>query len=174
MTGGSDRGQVVLLAAAVVVVALVPMLLAYAQLGYGGADAEIGAAPAPEADAQRLLDRAVADAAGEVDGEVGWSNRSGAATRANGTLAPRVRRIEAARAHDGVALAVEQNASAAAAWAAENCPSGEMRRFGSCETAGGVVVQERAGEVALLAVAYDVRANATKRSVRSTRVVVAA
>ena len=166
-----DRGQVVLLAAAVVVVALVPMLLAYAQLGYLDDAAAGETPPAPETDALRLLRQAVAEAAGEVDGDTAWADRKTAADRANATLDSRVSRIETARIADGVAVGIEQNATAATRWAAANCPSGPMRRFGPCEADGGVILQERAGEATLVAVAYDVRANATGRSVRLTRVV---
>lgn len=52
---------------------------------------------------------------------------------------------------------VSYNASAASAWTSEHCDSGDGKRFGSCETDGGVALQERAGEAVLLAVAFDVR-----------------
>jgi hypothetical protein len=57
------RGQLVLLAAAVVITALVPMLLAYAQLTVGVADDATSAAVERTTldDATRSLERAVAD-----------------------------------------------------------------------------------------------------------------
>lgn len=37
-----------------------------------------------------------------------------------------------------------------------NCESGWGKRFGPCETVDGVVLQQRADEAVLLAVAFDV------------------
>jgi hypothetical protein len=56
-----------------------------------------------------------------------------------------------------VAYAVRYNRSAASAWVDEQCPRGDGRWFGHCRSVDGVVVQERAGETTVLAVAYDVR-----------------
>lgn len=42
-------------------------------------------------------------------------------------------------------------------WTAANCNRGPGRRFGDCETDGGVVRQERAGKTVLLVVGFDVR-----------------
>lgn len=169
--GGADRGQLVLLAAAVIVVALVPMLLAYLQLGYHG---DVGAEverPTPGEDATRLLDRSVYEVAAGIDGEFEWTNRSGATARVDAALDRRVRRIEAADAPDGTVVEVERNATAAERWAAANCPSGPMREFGPCEATDGVIVQRRAGEVTLLAVAFDVQVTSTRRDARLRRVV---
>ncbi len=41
-------------------------------------------------------------------------------------------------------------------WALRNCPDGPARDFGQCVADDGVVVQERAGETAIVAVAIDV------------------
>ena len=43
-------------------------------------------------------------------------------------------------------------------WLVETgCTTGDGKRFGDCEVHDGVVLQERAGESVLLAVAFDVR-----------------
>lgn len=65
--------------------------------------------------------------------------------------------LETSRLEEGVAYDVSYNATAAAAWTSEHCDRGDGKRFGPCETDGGVAMQERAGEAVLLAVALDVR-----------------
>ena len=54
---------------------------------------------------------------------------------------------------------------------AANCPGGPNRDFGPCEATDGVVVQERAGETVVLAVAFDVRVTTERGWSRSTLVV---
>jgi hypothetical protein len=146
----------VLAAAAVLALALVPLGFAYLQLGYNADVAATTEAERPGSETVRLLERAVYDAGGEATGHP-WTGREGAVRQVNAELAPREREIEAAQVERGVAARIERNDSAAAAWAASNCPRGSGRLFGDCETRGGVVVQERADETHLLAVAYDVR-----------------
>jgi len=85
-----------------------------------------------------------------------WAARSGAASQANRSLKSDIDAIEAAQVDRGVAATIEQNASAAVAWRSENCPSGSGREFGACAARGGLVLQERAGETHLVAVAFDV------------------
>ena len=65
-------------------------------------------------------------------------------------------RGELGRVDRGIAAEIVQNGSAAAAWASESCPVGRGREFGACESRGGLVLQERAGETYLVAVAFDV------------------
>ena len=157
-----------LLAAAVVAVALVPMLVAYVQLGYDGDVRAARDAATPTEDARRLLRGAVFDASMEVAGEFASTNRALAAARVNATLAPHIDRVESARAFDGVAVSVEGNATAARRWAEETCPSGTMRRFGSCETIGGLAFQSRGSEATLLGAAFDVWVTSSGRNVRTT------
>lgn len=155
MTGRDDRGQVVLVAAAVLALAIVPLGFAYLQLG-SHADVRAQSAEAsPGSETVRLLERAVHDAAGDTAGQP-WTGRAGAAARANRSLATDIDAIAAAQVDRGVAADISQNGSAAAAWTASNCPSGRGREFGACESRGGLVLQERAGETHLLAVAFDV------------------
>lgn len=168
----ADRAQLVLAAAVVVAVALIPMALAYHQLGYRADVAADGAAePSPSADAERLLQRAVANASGTIDGDYAWPQRADAVARLNATLRPDVGRVESSRVDAGVLYDIERNASAASAWAGDNCPDGSGRRFGACDADDGVVVQERAGEVTLVAVAYDVGVRSERRSANLTFVV---
>ncbi|MFW5948198.1 MAG: DUF7261 family protein [Halolamina sp.] len=150
-----DRGQTVLAAAAMLALALVPLGFAYLQLGYHEDVAASTEPETPGSETIRLLERAVYDAGDEATGHP-WTGRDGAVRQVNTSLAPREERIEAAQVERGVAARIERNASAASAWADERCPTGPGRLFGDCETIGGMIVQERADETHLLAVAYDV------------------
>jgi hypothetical protein len=154
--GRDERGQTVLVAAAMLALALVPLGFAYLQLGY---HEDVTASTEPEtpgSETIRLLERAVYDAGAEA-ADHPWQGRTGAVAQVNASLVPREADIAAAQVKRGVAVRIERNASAASAWGTENCPVGAGRVFGDCEAIGGMVVQERAGETHLLAVAYDLR-----------------
>jgi len=152
----------------VVAVALAPVVLAYLQLGAhpdaGVDDGDHGA------DARRFLERATHEAGVEATG-VDWANRDRAVERVRRDLAPRLETLNASRVEAGVAYAATFDGAAASAWAAEQCPRGEGRRFGPCRAVDGVVVQERAGETTVLAVAYDVTVT-TERGERALTFVV--
>jgi hypothetical protein len=153
---GDDRGQLVLVAAAMLALALIPLGFAYLQLGY---HADIQAATAessPGSETLRLLERAVHEAGDEAVGQP-WAGRAGTAARVNSALAADIDAIEAAQVERGVATEVRQNATEAAEWTTANCPEGSGRLFGDCETRGGLVLQERGNETHLLAVAFDVQ-----------------
>jgi len=165
------RGQFVLLAAAALLVALVPMSLAYLQLGYHG---DVGAAAVdenPVQNAERLLDRAVHDAVMGIPEDHTWSNRTGAVTAVRGRLAADLATLNRSRVEEGVVYTVTYNSSRAVAWEADNCPSGPDRQFGSCAVDRGIVVQERAGRTHVLAVALDVRVTTAEGRWRGTLVV---
>jgi len=150
---GTDRAQLVLVAAVVVAVALAPVVLAYLQLGAhpdaGVDDEDYGA------DARRFLERATHVAGAEATG-ADWTDRERAVERVRAGLAPRLGTLNASRVEEGVAYAVTYDEATATAWVREDCPRGDGRRFGPCRAIDGVVVQERAGETTVLAVAYDV------------------
>lgn len=163
----SRRAQLVLAAAAVVAVALVPMLLAYLQLGYP-VDAAADRADAPGVDEARAdLDRATYRAAeAVVDGDIATASTAAA------TVDERLDRVAeglSARgaAHDRV-YRVDGNDSAATAVARTACPSGEHRRFGPCRALGGVVVQRRVGMPTVVAVAVDLHIDGPDEHVRAT------
>lgn len=153
----SDRGQVVLLAAVVVAVALVPMTLAYAQLGY---DADRTETPGPTDpsgvdEARETLRTSLVVAAADVDGEYTWGNRDAAADAVRDAVDADARRLVRERAGEERSLTVSANGSAASRWAGRRCPRGDGRAFGSCLVEDGVVVQERAGETTVVAAAFD-------------------
>ena len=164
-----DRAQLVLVAAAVVAVALVPVVVAYLQLGYHPDVRASAEYDEPLADAERFLGRAVHEAGTDLDRD--WSARSAAVTTAQDRLRPRLETLERSRVEEGIAYEVEYAESAARDWAAASCPDGPGKRFGSCEADRGVVVQERAGETTVLAVALEARA-ITERGRYETTVVV--
>jgi hypothetical protein len=150
-----SRGQLVLVAATVVALALVPVLLAYLQLGYHpgavGAERDVTGEAAVE-----LLDRSVHGAAAATAGEYRWAERSSMAAAVREDLEETVATLERSRIEEGFAYQVAYNGTAAAAWSETGCEAGEGRRFGACHTDGGIALQERAGEAVLLAVAFDV------------------
>ncbi|PSP58359.1 hypothetical protein BRC72_04305 [Halobacteriales archaeon QH_7_66_36] len=154
---GRDRAQLVLAVAAVIAAALAPALLAYLQLGYHADVDAAGDFEDPAANARTVLDRATFEAASDIAGEYAWSARTAAADQSRAVLRPRIDRLEAERVAEGTAVLVTYNATAARAWAQTACPGGPARQFGSCVADGGLVLQERAGEATLVAVAFDVR-----------------
>ena len=156
-----DRGQIVLVAAAVVAVALLSMALAYAQLGY---DADrTGAGPvrvASVSEIDRSLTGSLRAATREVrraDDARAWRDRRAVADRVGASLAADADRLERAHAQEGRSVVIEPDDAAATRWAREECPGGRGRDFGPCRAVDGVVVQERAGETAVVAAAVRIR-----------------
>lgn len=147
----NERGQLVLVAAAVAALALVPVAAAYLQFGYAPAVADVDTDHGERV--TRALDR-IADGAAETATGSQWEDRERAVERVETSLAPRLDTVERARLGDGVVV----NATYDGALAERvDCPSGNGRSFGECEVHGGVVVQERAGETVVVAVVFDVR-----------------
>lgn len=166
---GHTRGQLLLVAAVVVAIALVPVVLAYLQLGYHpDTQAEVEDND-PERNAERLLSRAVHEAAFATNGT--RDRRDEVVERFRGRLAPRLETLRESRLEEGVAYEVTYNDSAAAGWADRNCPGGPDRQFGDCESRRGVVVQERLGETHVLAVAVDLTVTSDRGRTELTLVV---
>ncbi|WP_435195960.1 DUF7261 family protein [Natronomonas sp. EA1] len=151
------RGQLVLVAAAVVAVALVPMVLAYLQLGYHADVAASAEYDDIEENTVRVLERATHEASVGIPHNHSWGERETAVTRVRERLRPRLRTLERSRLDTGTAIRISYNESAARTVAREQCPGGAGREFGPCIAREGVVVQNRVGETHPLAVAYDVR-----------------
>ncbi len=159
-----------LLAAAVIALALVPLAVAYVGLG-AHPDVET-ATDAPDGERTVTgLEQSLADARTDVPATYDWANRTAAAGTVRERLAPAIDRLETAGVEDGVARSVTYNATAARAWADENCPGGPARQFGDCEAIDGVVVQDRLGETHVLAAAFDVRVTTEHGTTRLTVVV---
>ncbi|UIP00364.1 hypothetical protein Hbl1158_03055 [Halobaculum sp. CBA1158] len=152
----TDRGQLVLLAAALAAAALVPMALAYLTLGAHPDVAATADRDRPGESTLRALDRAATNASAAVDRRP-WREREETVTDFDAAFAGDARGIETARLSETVAVDVAYNATAATAWAETACPTGPNRAFGDCEVIEGVVVQDRAGEATPVAVGVDVR-----------------
>jgi hypothetical protein len=165
-----ERGQLVLAAAAVLAVALAPVVLAYLQLGYHADVAASTDYDAPVGNAERLLERAVHEVATNATGEP-WSERDEVVRTVRDRFDPHRSTLTTARIEDGTAYETGYNQSAAEDWADERCPDGPDRDFGGCEARQGVVVQERVGETHVLAVALDVTVTTERGERRVTLVV---
>lgn len=150
-----DRGQLVIAMAVVVTIALVPIAAAYLQLGY--APGEQGQATDHAGAVDRALEQAVGGAENEVAGEYQWAERDDAIDRFRTRLDPRIVGIESPGPHETVAVTVTYNQTRAAVGATTACPSGNGRAFGPCQASQGIVVQERADETVIVAVALDIQ-----------------
>jgi hypothetical protein len=158
-----------LVAAVVVAVAFVPMLVAYLQLGYP-ADAAADRADRDRLDdTRRYLDRAASHAARTTAG-TDWGNRSVGVSRLNGTFRNATARLDRRGETHGASYTVAYNHTVAERVATERCPSGDRREFGPCVAVDGFVLQERAGNVTLLAVVVDLRITSPREHTRTTLV----
>lgn len=166
-----ERGQLVVLAAAAIAIALVPMALAYLQLGYHAdvqtATVEDDTVPAVE----RTLHQSLISASSDIPARHGWRNRSGAVTTLRERLRPSIDSLSTARLDDGTEIEVTYNDSRAQAWESEHCPRGPDRDFGPCRTDRAVVIQERDGRTHALAIAVDVRITTPDSTVQVSTVV---
>ncbi|MCG1002143.1 MULTISPECIES: hypothetical protein [Halobacterium] len=161
----SERGQLVLVAAAVAALALVPVAAAYLQFGYAPAVADADEDHGERV--TRVLDRIADDAAETATGAT-WSDRERAVERVEAALAPRLRAVERSRLGDGVVVNVTYDGALARQ---VDCPDGQRGSFGACEVHGGVVVQERADETVVVAVAFEVRVTTPEETTRLGHVV---
>jgi hypothetical protein len=166
-----NRGQLVLVAAVVIVIALVPIVFAYLQLGYNADIEASGDYADPMANAEQLLGRAVHEAGANISTDYAWNRHSSAVTEVHDRLQSRILVLERSRITEGTAYHVSYNDSAAAAWITANCPTEPARQFGSCETDRGVIIQERAGETHVLAVALDVMITTNRGQIEATMIV---
>lgn len=159
------RAQLVVLAAATVALALLPMAAAYLQLGYQGApDAR---SDPPLALADDALSRGADRAAAGVPRRYNWSERRAAARAVDRRLASWYRAVEEA---DSRLLLAPDNRTATRI-ATRECPAGPDRVFGRCVADRGVVVQERDGETHVVAAAVAVRVLGGDRQANATLVV---
>lgn len=162
------RGQLVLVAATVIAVGLVPLLTAYLQLGYAADIRTTADDPSPTGDAVGALEGAVHDAAVGVPANYGWSQRSQAVDAVRSRLAPRIDTVETAFVERGIARSVAYNDTVASDVAGSACPGGSGRAFGPCVADRGVVVQDRDGDTHVIAVAFDVTSTTERGQSRVT------
>lgn len=167
--GPRRRGQVVLLAAAALAVAFVPMALAYLQLGYHGDTDAIDGTPLQ--DTERTLSLGLRDAVDGIPQQYRWSNRSAAISTVRDRLDGTRSLLNTSGVTRGMIATVRYNESRATSWAGRNCPTGPGRDFGSCVADRGVVVQNRANRTHVLASAFDVTVTTEEGGWRATLVV---
>lgn len=165
-----ERGQLVLVAAAVIAIGLAPILFAYLQLGYHP-DVDDREPEITGEKALTFLDRSVHEATTETAGDYEWRDRSERARTVRERIGEDIETLRRTRIDEGVAYDVSFNQTVAGAWADENCLRNSGKQFGECEADGGVVMQERAGEAALLAVGFDIEAVGQNGESRSTVVI---
>nr|WP_303647806.1 hypothetical protein [Haloarchaeobius amylolyticus] len=151
-------------------IALLPLALAYLQLGAHPDVVATADADRPVHDGVQVLEGAVHRAGSDATGQP-WADREAAVAQVRADLAPRFATLEASQVAAGIAYEVAYDQTAATSWAASDCPSGPRRQFGACEAIDGVVVQERAGETTVLAVAVDLTVT-TRDGVSAVTVVV--
>lgn len=166
----TKRGQLVLVAAIALTVALVPLVLAYLQLGYHD-DIHAGSNTNTAAQTERTLEHGLHDATAGVATNHSWSEREAAVTVVRERMAPTVQSINRSGLADGTAISVTDNDTRASMWAGSNCPGGPDRQFGDCETDRGVVVQERDGQTHVLAVAVDIQITTPNTETELTTVI---
>ena len=157
-----DRGQIVLVAAAVVAVALLSMTLAYAQLGYDADRTGAGStATASVSEIDRSLTGSLRAAARkevrQTDSGRPWRDHRSVANRVRESLRADLAEVERLHAAESRSLSIELQDGAATRWARTRCPDGQGRDFGPCRSIAGVVVQERAGGTAVVAAAFRIR-----------------
>jgi len=160
----------VVLAALALALALVPMTLAYLQLGYDG-DAEATTVTDDRTeDVRRTLQRALADATADVPARYDWGERDAAAVEVRDRLRPTIRSVTTTSTDSTGAVTITSNETRTGVWASRHCPTGPGRDFGPCEAGGGLVVQERAGQTHVVAFAVDVTVT-TEDTERATTMV---
>lgn len=164
----TERGQMVLVAAIFVAIALIPIVFAYLQLGYND-DVEVSSEHAePVANAKQLLEHAIHKTGTNVSTRNEWNRRNNTVTNVRDRLQPHITALERSQIEKGTVYHVTYNDSAAAAWAVTHCPSGPARQFGPCKNNRGVVVQNRVGETHVLVVALDVRITTEQSRIETT------
>lgn len=148
-----DRGQLVLIAALALSLVFVSLGVAYLQLGY---DEDIDRPDRqPAQQLEGVLDRAIHNASVGIPDSYSWADRDSAVRAVGDELDETATRLETSRLRDGHVYSITRNETRATAWGAANCPGGPDRQFGRCDSADGVVVQERHGHTHVLAVAFD-------------------
>lgn len=153
MSRTPERGQLVLVAGAVVVVALVAVLGAVLQLGYQPGAAQPPAGEPVERTVERVAGTALERVAAQVRDRP-WAARAAVAQEVRDAVAGSLEAVRGA-GPDGVRV-VTVDTAAATTLATERCPGGPARRFGPCEAVDGVVVQRRDGRVHVVAVPLSV------------------
>lgn len=175
MTGESpksldDRGQLVLIAAVALAMALVPLVLAYLQLGFHD-DVRPAGDVDPAGQAERTLTHGLHNASDGIETNYSWTDRDAAVATVRDRLRTTTEAVNRSRLGAGQASRVTYNQSRAEQWQRANCPTGPDRQFGACEPREGLIVQNRANRTHVLAVAFDVAISTPDTDTQVTLVV---
>lgn len=174
LIGPSDdnRAQVVLVAATVVAIALLTMVFAYAQLSSitfdiaddtasrintGGTVANPDSSVIALSAVHNQLTASVQTAVFDDVKQSEWSERQHVIKHARAIITEDLHRIESYHIKQGRSLTLNFATVSADEWARMRCPSGPDRVFGRCQSTNGVIVQSRAGETTIVAVAIEVQ-----------------
>ncbi|MFC7071804.1 hypothetical protein ACFQJ7_10185 [Halovenus rubra] len=151
---GDSRGQLVLIAALALTLVLVALGVAYLQLGYNEDVQTVEQRPASQIEA--VLERIIDKTATDVPNMFHWSDRDTAAQAVRDELNATSDQLETSRLGAGHLYHITLNDTRTAHWESANCPAGPNRQFGTCETIGGIAVQNRTGRTHVLAAAFDI------------------
>lgn len=102
------------------------------------------------------LYRTVHAVAAETAGDHSWWQRAEMADTISSQVDERIAPLETKDLDSGVVMEIGVVTDRADAIGSNRCPSGSGCRFGSCVAIDGVVLQERAGEVVVLAIAFEI------------------
>ncbi|MFB6154015.1 MAG: hypothetical protein ABEJ27_07165 [Halodesulfurarchaeum sp.] len=149
-----SRGQLVLVAGAVVAVALVAILGAALLLGYQPSETP-PASPVPGTDIERAVGAAMYEAGPQIR-ELSWGNRERAVTRLEARLQSVLDDLQTAGVTQPRVQVIEYDTERARRLAQQACPEGGARQFGECAAVRGVVVQNRGNRTHLVAVTLRV------------------
>ncbi len=166
----TDRGQLVLIAAVALAVVLIPLVLAFLQLGYH-ADVAAGSPTITESDVEQPLQQALHDATDSTPETYTWDERHAAAESVTTTMAPTLDTLNHSAVEDGTLIRISPNESHAQAWAASNCPEGPDRDFGECVANDGLILQERDDRTHVLGAAYDIAISTPEKDIELTTVI---
>lgn len=157
----TDRGQLVLAAAATIAVALLLVMLALLQFGYAGDIQAESNLESPYTDTLDAIERSAWDVTPRAEsGDVPT-----VADTFQEEFEAETARIERAHVDDGTLVSIEINDTLATAFAADRCGD-----FGPCRANHGVVVQERDRSYYVAAVALDIEVVTQDRTARGTHV----
>jgi hypothetical protein len=151
----TDRGQLILVAGALVAIALAPIVLAYLQLGYHDDVQATAEYDDPTADATRVLDRSVTNASRDLPRDYSWTQRDAAVATVRDRLNETRSQLRTTDITRGTVIETEYNTTAADAWRDDHCPGGPDRQFGDCVVDTGIVIQERVDRTHIVGVAFD-------------------
>ncbi|WP_231858872.1 DUF7261 family protein [Haloquadratum walsbyi] len=171
-SSGDTRGQVVLVAATVVAIALLTMVFAYTQLGSisfdtadeassridtGGTIVNPGSPVIALDTVHNQLTASVQAAVFDDRKKHNWNERQRVIERVRTDVTEDFHRIELYHIQEGRSLTLNFAASHAHERAHMQCPGGPNRMFGQCQSVNGIIIQSRAEEVTIVAIAVEVQ-----------------